>query len=234
MFLDGKATPKENQKTEGPVDLTKASNPSFRDEWDYVIDNYTVGANDPEIIDSVNLIASIPGRRKPAREPKNPPIAPSPIPGMVVIAMPPEPKKEEKPQPPIVAKPQTIEEKFIARRKVFTTDIPLSGDSIELRFYDNAEIDGDSISLFLNNKLLFDHIRLSDKAYTIKLPVADMDTSNELTMVAENLGSIPPNTSFMVAIVGDKRYEAKLASTENSSAVIRLYRSDSTDASLKK
>jgi hypothetical protein len=26
----------------------------------------------------------------------------------------------------------------------------------------------------------------------------------------------------MVAIVGDKRYEAKLASTENSSALIRL------------
>jgi hypothetical protein len=41
-------------------------------------------------------------------------------------------------------------------------------------------------------------------------------------MVAENLGTIPPNTSYMVAIVGDKRYEAKLASTENSSALIKL------------
>jgi hypothetical protein len=41
-------------------------------------------------------------------------------------------------------------------------------------------------------------------------------------MVAENLGTIPPNTSFMVALVGDKRYEAKLSSTENSSALIRL------------
>ena len=41
-------------------------------------------------------------------------------------------------------------------------------------------------------------------------------------MVAENLGSIPPNTSYMVAEVGDKRYEAILASTEGSSAMIRL------------
>ena len=154
----------------------------------------------------------------------------SPIPGMVVIPMPPETKQKE-PQPALVVNnPQTIEEKFIKRRKVFTTDIPMTGDCIELRFYDNAEIDGDSISLFLNNKLLFEHIRLTDKAYTIKLPVSDMDSSNELTMVAENLGSIPPNTSFMVALVGDKRYETKLASTENSSAVIRLLKPGSTES----
>lgn len=233
MYLDGKAVPKERPSTEGPVALTKVNGPSFSDEWDYVIDNYTLGANDPDIIDSVRLIASIPGRRKPTKEPKAPPIAQSPIPGMVVISMPPE-IKEERPRPPVVSKPQTIEEKFIARRKVFTTDIPVTGDSIELRFYDNAEIDGDSISLFLNNKLLFEHIRLTDKAYTIKLPVSDMDSSNELTMVAENLGSIPPNTSFMVALVGDKRYEAKLASTENSSAVIRLLKASSADTNTQK
>jgi hypothetical protein len=41
-------------------------------------------------------------------------------------------------------------------------------------------------------------------------------------MVAENLGAIPPNTSYMVALVGEKRYDAQLASTENSSAMIKL------------
>jgi hypothetical protein len=41
-------------------------------------------------------------------------------------------------------------------------------------------------------------------------------------MVAENLGAIPPNTSYMVAIVGDKRFDAQLESTENSSCLIRL------------
>ena len=43
-------------------------------------------------------------------------------------------------------------------------------------------------------------------------------------MVAENLGSIPPNTSYMVALVEEKRYEARLESTEGSSAMIRLVR----------
>jgi hypothetical protein len=98
------------------------------------------------------------------------------------------------------------------------------GDSIEIRFYDNAEVDGDSISLFLNGRLLFQHIRLTDKAYTLKLPVSTLQETNELVMVAENLGAIPPNTSFMVAMSGDKRFEAMLASTENSSALIRLYK----------
>jgi hypothetical protein len=109
---------------------------------------------------------------------------------------------------------------------VFATEIPVTGDSIELRFYDNAQIDGDSISLFLNDKLIFEHIRLTEKAYTIKLPVTALSPSNELIMVAENLGSIPPNTSYMVALVEEKRYEARLESTEGSSAMIRLIRKD--------
>jgi hypothetical protein len=130
------------------------------------------------------------------------------------------PDQEAKMQARITA--PTIEQKFASREKTFSKEILLTGDSIELRFYDNAEIDGDSISLFLNGKLIFEHIALTEKAYVVKLAVNDLDESNELTMVAENLGSIPPNTSYMVAIVGDKRYDAQLASTENSSAMIKL------------
>jgi hypothetical protein len=231
MYLNGKTADKEEpEEKKGIVDLTKAGGPNFPDEWDYVIDNYTVGANDPEVIDSVELIATTP-------RPEQPVIAKTTTrvikrkPGMVSI--PPMRKEKEKTKEPAVeepvavarvknAPPLTIEEKFKTRTKVFATEIPVSGDSIELRFYDNAQIDGDSISLFLNDKLLFQHIRLTDKPYTVRLPVSDLSSENELTMVAENLGAIPPNTSYMVAMVGEKKYTANLASTENSSAVIRL------------
>ena len=83
--------------------------------------------------------------------------------------------------------------------------IPVKGDSIELRFYDNAEIDGDSIAVFLNGRLLQEHILLAEQAYIMKIAVADLQPDNELVMVAENLGTIPPNTSLMVAIVEDKQ-----------------------------
>jgi hypothetical protein len=220
MLLDGKASPKEDPgETKGEVALSKIGAPSFPDEWDFVVDNYTIGANEPDIIDSVFLIAFAPVK-KPSEVILFPDDKPAPLPiqkeGMAVIPGP----QIKNVKPEIV--PLTIEEKFTSRKRIAAAEIPLTGDSVELRFYDNAEVDGDSISLFLNDKMLFTHIRLSDKAYTIKLPVKDLDGRNELTMVAENLGSIPPNTSYMVAIVGDKRYEAQLASTENSSAMILL------------
>jgi hypothetical protein len=223
MLLGGKSFVKQDpNETKGPVDLSKTNTPSFPDEWDFVIDNYTVGTNDPDIIDSVSLIAFTPVYKptQPAilKEDPNPKILPS-KPGREVIPSIPEPKPV---QAPIAAKPLTIEEKFSSRQKAVTKEIPIEGDSIELRFYDNAEVDGDSISLFLNDKMIFTHIRLSEKAYTVKLATRDLQANNELTMVAENLGAIPPNTSYMVALSGAKRYEAHLASTENSSAVIRL------------
>lgn len=121
--------------------------------------------------------------------------------------------------PPAV---QTNEQRFTSRTKILQNVIPVKGDSIELRFYDNAEIDGDSIAVFLNGLLLKEHILLAEEAYIMKIAVTDLQSDNELVMVAENLGSIPPNTSLMVAIVEDKRYEAHLQSTEGSSALVRL------------
>jgi hypothetical protein len=39
-------------------------------------------------------------------------------------------------------------------------------------------------------------------------------------MVAENLGSIPPNTALMVITAGAKRYELFITSTEQKNAVV--------------
>ena len=126
---------------------------------------------------------------------------------------------------PELPKPLTIEEKFVSRKKILIKEIPLSEDSIELRFYDNGEIDGDSISLFLNDQLIFSHLLLTGQAHIIKFAIRELKDINELTMVAENLGSIPPNTSYMEALVGGQRYSTYLASNEGSSAMIRLTKS---------
>ncbi len=229
MILGGKASRVENENEKaGDVNLDKTEWPDFTDEWDFVLENFTVGANDPDIIDSIALLSTA---KRPIEEesiksvPEEKAVASTPAEQTVKEIQ--FPKKESKAPSkslPVgeTLKTPTIEEKFIARKKTFATEIPVSGDSIELHFYDNAQIDGDSISLFLNDKLIFEHIRLTEKAYSVKLPVTELNASNELIMVAENLGSIPPNTSYMVALVGEKRYEARLESTEGSSALIRL------------
>lgn len=306
MMLDGKAGAKEDDGTKkGDVHLDKSGNTEFDDEWDFVIDNYTVGGNDPEIIDSVSAIAfggtftmeppAKPGTVEtkpgvgimappaPAKKPEtisspptaiekkpeiiNPPlpveekttepvstppavIEKKPAPAPPVIETKPEPVStppvvaEKKPAPvvgppisfdrktvpaavPVATPPPapTIQEKFVKREKRFIKEIPVTGDSIELRFYDNAEVDGDSISLFLDGKLIFEHIRLTAMPYTIKIATADINDGSELVMVAENLGSIPPNTSYMAAYVNEEKHEAFLSSTEGSSALIRLRKS---------
>jgi hypothetical protein len=218
MLLDGNSNIKDDiNSAKKPLHLVKTDEPIFPDEWDWVIENYFVGANDPRYIDSISIAQG----SMPFPEEKE------------IIASRPIEKAEEpavnKPAVSVtapVAKEKTItssnNEKFSSRKKVVQTVIPITAATIELRFYDNAQVDGDSIALYLNNKMIFEHIRLTDKAYTIHINASDLGPDNELVMVAENLGSIPPNTSFMVAIVGDKRYEARLYANEQSSAVIRL------------
>jgi hypothetical protein len=213
MMLDGKAGKKEDNELKGEVHLDKTGGPLFQDEWDYVIENYLTGGNDPDLIDSISTVAIDRTPDIPVTRTEAPVIRESET--ITVPRKPVEPVTRPVPS-------QSIEEKFVARKKILVTEIPLTGDSIELRFYDNAEIDGDSISLFLNERLIFKHIRLTGSAYTIKLPVTELSETNELIMVAENLGSIPPNTSYMVAVVGENRYEARLESTEGSSAMIRM------------
>jgi len=136
------------------------------------------------------------------------------------------PPKEEAKAIPVTK--LTPEEKFASRKRILEQVIPVKGDSIELRFYDNGEIDGDSIAFFMNSKLIFKHVMITDKAYSVKFAAKDLEEDNEAVMVAENLGSIPPNTALMIAIVGDKQYEAHLYADENSSALIRFVKEDKT------
>lgn len=221
MKLDGTAQPANGEGTM-ETHLLKTETPVFEDEWDALIANYTIGSNDPYIIDSVAAIAL--NRRTVNEETA----AASPV----VKTLPTIVKKEEKKKEAIIVKqeapvikaaiPLTSLEKFTSRKKEFVTEITLNADSIEINFYDNAEIDGDTISIYLDNRLVYENVGLTDRAFTIKLARNQLQPISELVMVAENLGSIPPNTSLMVAYVKEQRYEARLQSTENSSAMIRL------------
>jgi hypothetical protein len=214
MKLEGRTSLRDDKDIEkSPVDLQKSSGSVFQDEWNFVLDNYLVGANDPYIIDS---IAGLSQPHLPSYSPMNEPqpqsqaIREEPLRGALVV-------QTDKPLPV-----QTNEERFSSRVKILQQVITVTGDSLEMSFYDNAEIDGDSISLFMNGRKIFEHLMLTDRPFTVKFAVAQLLEDNEAVMVAENLGSIPPNTALMIALVGGKRYEAHLYSTMNSSALIRF------------
>lgn len=103
-------------------------------------------------------------------------------------------------------------------------EFELDADSVRISLYDNGEVDGDSISVFLNKKLIVTHQRLSTRAIRFTLPLDSLQDYLELIMFAENLGTIPPNTALMVVEAGDKTYQVRITSTLEKSGSVRLKR----------
>lgn len=113
---------------------------------------------------------------------------------------------------------------FKLRRKDIIKTIRITNETFKIDFYDNGEIDGDSISVFYNGKIILSHQRLTDKPISLKLELDEDTDENLVTMYAENLGTIPPNTALMIVTDGDKRYEVRITSdTEKSGSVVFVH-----------
>jgi hypothetical protein len=127
---------------------------------------------------------------------------------------------------PEIKKPELAEVKpdinFEKRKADVLKTIQIENETFKVDLYDNGEVDGDSISLFYNSKLILSHKRLSEKAITLTLDATTGSAVNELTMYAENLGEIPPNTALMVITDGEKRYEVRISSDLKNSGTIRF------------
>jgi hypothetical protein len=124
---------------------------------------------------------------------------------------------------PVEAKaPKAIDSIFKARDKLFVREIEVSGGPLRLELYDNGSIDYDSVSVYLNNQLLIPKVKLDHKAIRKTIQLDSTLPHHELSMFAENLGMVPPNTAALIIYDGDKRYELILTSDLNRTATIRL------------
>ncbi|MGI8583845.1 MAG: hypothetical protein ACR2KX_16735 [Chitinophagaceae bacterium] len=117
---------------------------------------------------------------------------------------------------PVVAIPKLI----LTRENPVIKKIETAAGEIIINLYDNGEIDGDTVTIYHNNKLIVARAGLSEKAITFHIMVDAMHPHHELVMVADNLGSIPPNTSLMVVMANNKRYEIFISSSEQKNAKI--------------
>ena len=98
-------------------------------------------------------------------------------------------------------------------------------DSLQLTLYDNGDIDGDTVSVLLNGKVIIAKKGLDTKpnAFTIYFDRNTPD-SQMLVMYAENLGSIPPNTGLLVVREGNSVYELRFSADLKTNAAIILRR----------
>ena len=169
-----------------------------------------------------------------------------PLAGNTTIAKNNPPKKINRPLPPPVAKNKDIkavplapevvtehkdhdfkmkEPAFIPlvlknRENELVQSISVNTNEITVNIYDNGTIDHDTISVYLDKKLVIAHQMLTTTAITLKIKMDENNDYHELVMVADNLGDIPPNTSLMVVKAGDKQYEVRITSTEQKNAVV--------------
>lgn len=101
-------------------------------------------------------------------------------------------------------------------------EIKVDTGTIRLDFYDNAQVDGDSITVLVDKQVVLTHQRLSAKPLTTYVRVDLDNTFHEIEMVAENLGSIPPNTAILIITAGKDRHMLSLSSSEIKSARVRI------------
>jgi len=101
-------------------------------------------------------------------------------------------------------------------------EIRVDTGKVRLDFYDNAEIDGDSITVTLDNKVLVSNQKLGLKPITLEVMVDLEHPEQELSMIADNLGRIPPNTAMLIVTAGKNKYRLFLVSDKQKSAQVRI------------
>lgn len=99
--------------------------------------------------------------------------------------------------------------------------------SIRLVLYDDGEIDGDTVTVFDNGKMIVSRLRLSTKPFEILIPIDKMRNFHTIELMANNLGSIPPNTAYMQIYTDSKMYELRVSTDLSVNARVDFKYKDS-------
>lgn len=139
-------------------------------------------------------------------------------------------KKEQKignaiPVVPVALKEaSTTQKQFAQRSNQDMGLIEVESSDLSIEIVDNGEIDRDSISLFYNNVIIAEKKELTRKALSFNITLDESREVNEISMFAENLGVIPPNTAVLIVYDGKRRYEISLTSTYQTNGTVRIKR----------
>ena len=129
------------------------------------------------------------------------------------------PQKKEPIKAPDVPKLVT-ELPFDQRKNHLMQTVEVSADSLLLSFYDNGVVDGDSISVYINGKNIISHNKLLAVASKKTVDISNLGDTIEMLVVADNLGTIPPNTGMVVVHDGDNVYQVNFTADLQTNASI--------------
>jgi hypothetical protein len=125
---------------------------------------------------------------------------------------------------PEIKKPEvdiTLKAASIAGRKSeFSQVVNFKSDSLQISLYDNGEIDGDTVSVFMNGEVLLSQQGLKSSAIRKTIYLTGQDDEFTLVMFAESLGKYPPNTGLLVIRDGNDVYNLRFSSDFQKNAGI--------------
>ena len=137
-----------------------------------------------------------------------------PVPAKLAVSDLPVKTTVAKPRAALAPAPRLV----LTRENPVVKRIETSTGELQVDLYDNGDIDGDTVTIYHNNTLIVSRAALTASPISFRIPVNVNQPHHELIMVANNLGSIPPNTSLMVVTARDKRYEVFISSTQQKNA----------------
>ena len=121
---------------------------------------------------------------------------------------------------PQANRPDTVHKTYITRTTLIADTFRFSASSLTLNLYDNGEIDGDSVSVYVNDAPVIQHQLITAKPVILGIPV-EKGKRYTISLFAENLGRIPPNTALLKIEAGALTKEIRLsASLDTNAAVI--------------
>ncbi len=98
--------------------------------------------------------------------------------------------------------------------------IETTSDSLILSFYDNGVVDGDMISVYVNGQNVISNARLTEVALKKTVNLKGMSDLIEIKLVAENLGSLPPNTGLLIVQDGLDKHTVNFSADLQTNATI--------------
>lgn len=107
------------------------------------------------------------------------------------------------------------------RKSEFSQEVYFKSDSLILTLYDNGEIDGDTVSVYINGEVVMPSQGLKSSAIRKTIHMDNETQTFTLVMFAESLGRYPPNTGLLVIRDGIDVYNLRFSSDfQKSSGIV--------------
>lgn len=95
-------------------------------------------------------------------------------------------------------------------------------NNIRIELTDNARIDNDIVSVYINDVQQLSNERISDIALSLNFSIPETDQEAIVMIAAESYGAMPPCTALMTITTNSNKYIVDLSSTFGTNAAVKF------------